>query len=36
MPEVTLDSILDGRRSQPNQIIEVLQDVQKNYGYVSE
>ncbi|MBW2204532.1 MAG: NAD(P)H-dependent oxidoreductase subunit E [Deltaproteobacteria bacterium] len=36
MPDVTLDSILDGRRSQPNQIIEVLQDVQGKYGYVSE
>lgn len=36
MPKVTLDSILDGRRSQPNQIIEVLQDVQENYGYVPE
>ena len=36
MPKVTLDSILDGRRSQPNQIIEVLQDVQENYGYIPE
>ena len=36
MPEITLDSILDGRRSQPQQIIEVLQDVQENYGYISE
>ncbi len=36
MPKVTLDSILDGRRSQPNQIIEVLHDIQENYGYISE
>ena len=32
----TLDQILEGRRSQPNQLIEVLQDVQENYGYISE
>lgn len=32
----TLDSILEGRRSQPHQLIEVLQDVQENYGYISE
>ena len=31
-----LDQILEGRRSQPNQLIEVLQDVQENYGYISE
>jgi NADH-quinone oxidoreductase subunit E len=36
MPPQTLDIILEGRRSQPNQLIEVLQDVQKNYGYVSQ
>jgi len=35
MPPKTLDQILEGRRSQPNQLIEVLQDVQKNYGYIS-
>ena len=35
MPSRTLDQILEGRRSQPNQLIEVLQDVQKNYGYIS-
>lgn len=29
-----LEEILEGRRSQPNQLIEVLQDVQKRYGYV--
>ena len=34
MPPQTLDQILEGRRSQPNQLIEVLQDVQKNYGYI--
>ncbi len=32
----TLDQILEGRRSQPSQLIEVLQDVQENYGYISE
>ena len=31
-----MDSILDGRRSQPHQLIEVLQDVQEHYGYISE
>jgi len=36
MPPQTLDQILEGRRSQPNQLIEVLQDVQENYGYISE
>ncbi len=30
-----LDMILDKRRSQPQQLIEVLQDIQANYGYVS-
>ena len=34
MVEQTLEQILEGRRSQPNQLIEVLQDVQKNYGYI--
>jgi NADH-quinone oxidoreductase subunit E len=33
MPQ-TLEKILEGRRSQPNQLIEVLQDVQANYGYI--
>ena len=32
----TLEQILEGRRSQPHQLIEVLQDVQENYGYISE
>ena len=36
MPPKTLDEILEGRRSQPSQLIEVLLDVQSNYGYVSE
>jgi NADH-quinone oxidoreductase subunit E len=36
MPPRTLEQILEGRRSQPNQLIEVLQDVQENYGYISE
>jgi NADH:ubiquinone oxidoreductase subunit E len=36
MPPQTLEKILEGRRSQPNQLIEVLQDVQKNYGYISQ
>ena len=35
MPPQTLEQIMEGRRSQPNQLIEVLQDVQKNYGYIS-
>lgn len=32
----TLDQILEGRRSQPDQLIEVLQDIQQHYGYISE
>ncbi len=36
MPPQTLDQILEGRRSQPGQLIEVLQDVQENHGYISE
>lgn len=36
MPSQTLERILEGRRSQPDQLIEVLQDVQANYGYISE
>jgi NADH-quinone oxidoreductase subunit E len=35
MQPQTLDEILEGRRSQPTQLIEVLQDVQENYGYIS-
>ncbi len=34
MSSQTLDQILEGRRSQPNQLIEVLQDIQENYGYI--
>ena len=36
MSPQTLEQILEERRSQPNQLIEVLQDVQKNYGYISQ
>ena len=36
MTQATLDKILEGRRSQPHQLIEVLQDVQKEEGYISE
>jgi len=36
MPPQTLEQILDGRGSQPSQLIELLQDVQKNYGYISQ
>ena len=36
MSYITLDSILEGRRSQPHQLIEVLQDVQESYGYIPE
>lgn len=36
MHQVTLPAILEGRRSQPHLLIEVLQDVQKHFGYVSE
>ena len=36
MPDSSINLILEGRRSQPHQLIEVLQDVQDHYGYVSE
>lgn len=36
MTSQTLAQILEGRRSQPNQLIEVLQDVQRTFGYISE
>ncbi len=36
MPPQTLEQILEGRRSQPHQLIEVLQDVQEDCGYISE
>jgi NADH-quinone oxidoreductase subunit E len=31
----SLDEILEGRRSQPRQLIEVLQDIQTDYGFIS-
>jgi NADH:ubiquinone oxidoreductase subunit E len=31
----SLESIIDGRRSQPGQLIEVLQDIQREEGFVS-
>jgi NADH:ubiquinone oxidoreductase subunit E len=34
MPDFNIDSILEGRRSQPHQLIEVLQDVQDAFGYL--
>jgi len=36
MSENTLETILEHRHSQPQQLIEVLQDVQKAFGYISE
>jgi len=36
MLPLELDSILEGRRSQPHQLIEVLQDVQEHYGHIPE
>jgi NADH:ubiquinone oxidoreductase subunit E len=36
MEHLDLSPILKGRRSQPHQLIEVLQDVQENYGYIPE
>jgi NADH:ubiquinone oxidoreductase subunit E len=36
MSDPKLDSILEGRRSQPQQLIEVLQDVQECHGYIPE
>ena len=36
MTHLKLTSILEGRRSQPHQLIEVLQDVQEQYGYIPE
>lgn len=34
MVETTLDTILENRRSQPQQLVEVLQDVQQEFGYI--
>ena len=36
MPTDTLEHVLEGRRSQPGQLIEVLQDIQEQNGYISE
>lgn len=36
MPREVFEQLLEGRRSQPNQLIEALQDIQKNYGYISQ
>jgi NADH-quinone oxidoreductase subunit E len=36
VPTATIDKIIEGRRSQPNQLIEVLQDVQEEHGYIAE
>ncbi len=36
MPSPTITTLLEGHRSQPHQLIEALQDVQKHYGYISE
>ncbi len=35
MESKDLDLILEGRRSQPHQLIEVLQDIQEQFGYIS-
>ena len=36
MPDSTFASIFEGRRSQPHQLIEVLQDVQEQFGHIPE
>ncbi len=36
MPETTIDAFLEERRSQPQQLVEALQDVQERFGYISE
>jgi len=36
MSDLSLEPIMEGRRSQPHQLIEVLQDVQERYGYIPE
>lgn len=36
MSSSTVETILEGRRSQPQQMIEVLQDIQEACGYISE
>lgn len=35
MTDAALESIVKGRRSQPHQLIEVLQDIQDQFGYIS-
>ena len=35
MSSKTFDQILEKRRSQPNQLIEVLLDIQEEFGYIS-
>jgi NADH:ubiquinone oxidoreductase subunit E len=35
MQEVSLSAIVEERRSQPQQLVEVLQDVQEQVGYIS-
>lgn len=32
----SIDSVLEGKKSQPQQLIEVLQDIQELYGYIPE
>ena len=36
MEGLPLDPILEGRRSQPHQLVEVLQDTQEHFGYIPE
>lgn len=36
MPSRTFEEIMEGRVSQPGQLIEVLQDIQDSYGFLSE
>jgi len=36
MTQLSLESIIEGRRSQPHQLIEVLQDVQERFRYIPE
>ena len=36
MTDPTFTPILEGRRSQPHQLIEALQDIQEHFGYISE
>jgi NADH:ubiquinone oxidoreductase subunit E len=36
MPHPQFSAIFEGRRSQPHQLIEALQDIQEYFGYISE